>query len=102
MLGPEEDERSRTAALRLYPVYRAVNRPLTILGTERRLFFMALVVAGATFNFFASLRAAALVYVALFWTARRVTAKDLALPRIFLNSARLKPRYDASRFEPPE
>ena len=101
MPGLAEDERTQPAARQLYPVYRAVNRPLTIMGTERRLFFMAAVMAGATFNFFASLRAAAVVYIMLFWSARRVTARDLALPRIFLNSARLKPRYDASRFEPP-
>jgi hypothetical protein len=85
---------------RLYPVCRAINRPLTILGTERRLFFLAAIMAGATFNFFASLRAAALIYLALYLAARRVTARDLELPRIFLNSARFKPRYDAARFDP--
>ncbi len=101
MPGPAEKERAPAIALELYPVYRAINRPLTILGTDRRLFFLAAVMAGATFNFFASLRAAALIYVVLFGAARWATARDLELPRIFLNSARLKVRYDAARFDPP-
>ncbi len=36
---------------RINPVYRAINKPLTILGAERRLFFAALVLGdGAHFR----------------------------------------------------
>ena len=31
-------------------VYKAMNRPLTILGAERRLFFVALITGGAIFS----------------------------------------------------
>ncbi len=93
--GPKADSR-------FYPVCRSINKPLTILGAERRLFFLAAIMAGATFNFFGSLTAAAIIYAALYGAARRVTATDLELPRILLNSANVRPRYDAARFEPIE
>jgi Type IV secretory pathway, VirB3-like protein len=36
------------------PVYKALHRPLTIWGVDRRLFFMALLLGAATFNLFYS------------------------------------------------
>ena len=36
-------------------VYKAMNRPLTILGAERRLFFVALITGGAIFSLMHSL-----------------------------------------------
>ena len=81
-------------------VYRSINKPLTILGAERRLFFLALVMAGATFNFFGSLAASILMYVALYAAARWVTAVDPEMLRILFNSSRFKVRYDPGRFEP--
>ena len=88
--------------LHFYPVCRSINKPLTVLGAERRLFFLAAIMAGATFNFFGSLAAAAVIYAALYGAARRVTATDLELPRILLNSSGVRSRYDAARFEPIE
>ncbi len=46
-----------TTTPRLQPVYASINTPLTIGGADRRLFFVALVVGGATFTFFGSLLA---------------------------------------------
>ena len=37
-------------AARSNPIYRALNRPLTILGAERKLFFVAVTMAAAVFN----------------------------------------------------
>ncbi len=82
------------------PVYRSINKPLTIMGAERRLFFLALVMAAATLNFFASLTAAAVMYAALYAAARWVTATDPEILRILFNSSRYKVRYDPVRFEP--
>ena len=96
-----ENEATAAGQSHIYPVCRAVNRSLTILGAERRLFFLAAIMAGAAFNFFGSLRAAGLIYAALYLSARAVTSKDPALPRILLNSAHTMPRYDARLFEPP-
>ena len=36
------------------PVYRALHRPLTVCGVDRRLFFLALLMGAATFNLFYS------------------------------------------------
>ena len=36
--------------MQAHPVFRTLNRPLTILGAERKLFFFALVVAACVFN----------------------------------------------------
>ena len=36
------------------PVYKAIHRPLTICGVDRRLFFLALLLGAATFNLFYS------------------------------------------------
>ena len=55
---------------RLQPVYASVNRPLTIGGADRRLFFVALVVGGATFTLFGSLLAGLLMFLALYVAAR--------------------------------
>jgi type IV secretory pathway VirB3-like protein len=81
-------------------VYRAINKPLTILGVERRLFFLSLVMAGATFNFFSSLSASVLMGVSLYAAARWVTLVDPEMLRILFNASKFKVRYDAGRFEP--
>ena len=75
------------ATPRLQPVYASVNRPLTIGGADRRLFFVALVVGGATFTLFGSLFGGLLMSLALFLSARWVTQRDPQLLRIVLRSA---------------
>jgi type IV secretory pathway VirB3-like protein len=44
-----------TAKRRINPVYRALHRPLTVLGVERKLFFFAMCMGAATFNMLSSL-----------------------------------------------
>ena len=82
---------------RLQPVYASINRPLTIGGADRRLFFVALVVGGATFTLFGSLLGGLLMFVALSLTARWVTQRDPQLLRIVLRSATARPRYDPGK-----
>ena len=48
------------------PVYKAIHRPLTICGVDRRLLFLALLMGAATFNLFYSFPAGLLVFGALF------------------------------------
>jgi len=81
------------------PVYRALNKPLTVWGAERRLFFLALIVGGATFNFFGSLVSGIIMFSALFLAARWVTVADVQMLRILLNSAKYKSQYDAGKRE---
>jgi type IV secretory pathway VirB3-like protein len=82
---------------RLQPVYASINRPLTIGGVDRRLFFVALIVGGATFTFFGSLLAGSLMGLALYGGARWATARDPQLLRIVLRSASARARYDPGK-----
>ena len=82
---------------RLQPVYASINRPLTIGGADRRLFFVALVVGGATFTLFGSLFGGLLMFLALSLTARWVTQRDPQLLRIVLRSATARARYDPAK-----
>jgi type IV secretory pathway TrbD component len=84
---------------RLQSVYASVNTPLTIGGADRRLFFVALVVGGATFTLFGSLLAGLLMFLALYLGARWVTQRDPQLLRIVLRSATARRRYDPGKFE---
>ncbi len=85
------------ASPRLQPVYASINRPLTIGGADRRLFFVALVVGGATFTLFASLVGGLLMFLALYLSARWVTQRDPQLLRIVLRSATARPLYDPGK-----
>ena len=82
---------------RLHPVYSSINRPLTIGGAERRLFFVAVGAGGATFTLFGSLLGGVLMTAALYGGARWVTERDPALLRIVLRSAAARRRYDPGK-----
>src|SRR6202162_1243510 len=84
---------------RLQPVYASINRPLTIGGADRRLFFVGLGVGGATFTLFGRLLAGLLMFLALYLGARWVTQRDPQLLRIVLRSAMARRRYDPGKVE---
>lgn len=83
---------------RINAVFKAVNKPLTILGAERRLFFSALILGGATFNLLGSLLAGFLIFAALLVCAQWATRKDPQLLRILLNSTKFRKQYDPLKF----
>ena len=85
---------------RLQPVYASVNRPLTIGGADRRLFFVAVVLGGATFTLFGSLLAGLVMFLALYLAARVMTQRDAQLIRIVLRSAAARRRYDPAKLAP--
>lgn len=85
--------------IKFHPVYRSVNKPLTILSAERRLFFLAAVMGAATFNFFGSVSGGLLMFTALYLFARWATATDPEILRILLNAAKFKARYDCAKHE---
>ena len=84
------------------PVFRSLNRPLTILGAERKLFFFALVVAACVFNLLNSLAAALGMFFALYLFARWATRTDPQILRFLLNSTKVRTLYDPMKFEPVE
>ena len=79
------------------PVYKALHRPLTICGVDRRLFFLALMMGAATFNLFYSFLAGLLVAGGLYGFGLWATKRDPEMLRILLSSSRFKPRYDAAK-----
>ena len=78
------------------PVYRALHKPLTICGVDRRLFFLALLAGAVTFNLFYSFVAALLMTTAVYGGAL-TTRHDPQLLRVLLRSARFRTRYDAGK-----
>jgi type IV secretory pathway TrbD component len=81
----------------MHPVYRAINKPLTIWGAERRLFFLAAITGAATFNLFGSLLGGLLMFGVLFVAARWATATDVQALRVMMNSARFRVQYDPAK-----
>jgi type IV secretory pathway TrbD component len=82
---------------RLQPVYASINKPLTIGGADRRLFFVAVIVGGATFTLFGSLLGGLLMFFALYGGARWATQHDPQLLRIVLRSAGSRTHYDPAK-----
>ena len=81
----------------MHPVYRSLNKPLTIMGAERRLFFLAAIIGAATFNLFGSLLGGLVMFAVLYILARWATATDSQILRILLNSSKFRPQYDPSK-----
>ena len=82
------------------PVYKALHRPLTIWGVDRRLFFLALLMGAATFNLFYSFLAGLLMAASLYVFALWATARDPQMLRILLSSSRFRERYDPAKHAP--
>jgi type IV secretory pathway TrbD component len=79
------------------PVYRALHRPLTLAGVDRRLFFLALLVGAVAFNVFYSFWAGMLLFGVVYGFARWSTADDVQMLTILLRAGATKRRYDAAR-----
>ncbi len=83
-------------------VFKAMNRPLKVLGAERRLFFVALVSGGAIFSLMHSLLGGILLFVVGVIAARRATKYDVEILRVLLNSSKFRRRYDAMKRQTTE
>ena len=86
--------------MRINPVYKSLNRPLTHLGVERKLFFFAAVIGAATFNMMGSFLGGILVFAALYLFAQAATKTDPQILRILLNSSKFKSQYCPVKFNP--
>jgi type IV secretory pathway TrbD component len=83
-------------------VFKTMNRPLTVLGAERRLFFVALISGGAIFTLLHSLLGGILLFIVGVIAAQRATKYDVEILRILLNSAKFRRRYDPMKWQPAE
>jgi type IV secretory pathway TrbD component len=88
--------------MRANRVYKVMNRPLTILGAERRLFFVALLMGAGIFNLLHSLVGGVVLFIVALIAAQQATKYDTEILRVLLNSAKFKPRYDPMKWEPME
>ena len=82
------------------PVYKAIHRPLTVCGVDRRLFFLALILGAATFNLFYSFLAGLLMFLGLYGFALWATRRDPDMLRILIASSKTQRRYDPGKHEP--
>jgi len=85
---------------RANPVFRSLNRPLTIMGAERKLFFFALMIGAGVFNLLKTLFGGILMFLLLYLLARWATKTDPKMLRFLLNSARTRREYDPMKFTP--
>lgn len=89
------------AERRINGTHKAINKPLTILGAERKLFFVALIMGAAAFNLFGSLLGGLLVFGSLFLMAQWATRTDPQILRILLNSGKFRREYDPAKYSDP-
>lgn len=76
------------------PVYRALNKPMTILGVERKMFFSIVLVSFSLFHLSEALIPAVVLFLVLVAVARVITQSDPQSLRVVLNSHRFATRYD--------
>ena len=93
---------SRSMGGRVNPVFKAMNRPLTVLGAERRLFFVALISGGAIFSMLHSLFGGIALFVIGVVIARRATKYDVEILKVLFNSGKFRRRYDPMKPEATE
>lgn len=75
-------------------VFKAMNRPLTVLGAERRLFFVALITGGSIFSLLHSLLGGIGLFIVGIIIARIATKHDVEILRVLMNSTKFRRRYD--------
>jgi type IV secretory pathway TrbD component len=83
-------------------VFKAMNRPLTVLGAERRLFFVALIAGGSIFSLLHALIGGIGLFIVGVIIARIATKHDVEILRILLNSTKFRKRYDPMKRDPLE
>ena len=93
---------SKSADGRASKVFKAMNRPLTVLGAERRLFFVALISGGAIFSLLHSLLGGILLFIVGVILARIATKHDVEILRVLFNSGKFRRRYDPMKWEAAE
>ena len=84
--------------LRRWPGYAALNRPLTVLGVERRLFLLGTTLSVAVWNATASLVAGGLVFAVCYGAGWLAGRSDPAMLAVLRAAARYPARYDPGKW----
>lgn len=74
-------------------MYRAVNKPMTVGGVERRMFGIVMIASLLVLIAF-GMTAAGLLFSLLFFAARVATKEDPRLPQIVIGARRFRVWYD--------
>lgn len=84
------------------PVYKTLNRPLTIMGVERTLFTTALFTGAGFQVLFSSFLGAVVIFVILLSLARTATRRDPKMLVFIIQtmSRRFRVEYDPSKYTP--
>ncbi len=82
---------------RINRVHKSMNRPLTILGAERRLFFTALIAGAGVFNLLHSLLGGIVLFIIGLIAAQWATRYDPQVLRVLLNSSKFRTLYDPGK-----
>jgi type IV secretory pathway VirB3-like protein len=88
------------AARTSHPVYRVMNRPLTIWGIDRGLFAAVALSAAGTFQLSTSLLSGLAVFVLLYLAIYSISQYDPQMLRLLFASSRWHKRYDPFKYEP--
>ena len=83
---------------RTNPVYRAINKPLTVAGVERRMFGIVMI-GGLLVLIAFGMTGGAITFGLLFVTARWATKEDYQMPRIVMAARRFRRVYDPAKRE---
>ena len=84
------------------PVYKTLNKPLTIMGVERTLFATALFTGGGFQVLFSSLLGAIVIFVILLTLARIATRRDPKMLVFIIQamSRTFRAEYDPCKYKP--
>ena len=84
------------------PVYKTINKPLTIMGVERTLFATALFTGGGFQVLFSSFVGAILIFAILLCLARIATRRDPKMLVFIVQamSGRFRAEYDPWKYTP--
>lgn len=91
-----------TADRRINPVYKTLNKPLTIMGVERTAFGTVLFAAGGFQVLFSNPFGALAIFAILLYFARTLTRKDpnMILFVVHAITGKFKPYYDPCKYQP--
>ena len=84
--------------LRRWAGYAALNRPLTVLGVERRLFLLGSTLALAVWNATASLVAGGVIFAGCYGAGWLAGRKDPAMLAVLRVAARHPARFDPAKW----
>jgi type IV secretory pathway VirB3-like protein len=84
------------------PVYKTMNKPLTIMGVERTLFATALFTGGGLQVLFSSFLGAIVVFAILLYLARAATRRDPKMLVFVIQamSGAFRAEYDPCKYIP--